>query len=425
MAPKGYSADVGKLLSNLKDFFEREKLESKSIMINNINVRMEMATGIPRQTISRLLKPKKLCQEKYSSNKIHIDDFDRRAIIRKVHQFYQRREFPTLDKLLAVIRKDLNFTGGRTTLWKFLKKMGFKFKKRDGRKFLVQRPEIVALRHRYLRRMKKVRSEKPNSNIIYLDETWINANHTPSKCWVDEDGKGGIATPLGKGQRLIIVHAGNCDGFVPDAELNFISKNTGDYHNEMNGKHFEEWIDTKVFPNIPENSVVIMDNASYHSVQIEKIPNMSNVKSEMQNWLKNNNISYSSTATKKELDHLIKLHKPPSPKYKIDELAKKYGHEIIRLPPYHPDLNPIELIWSQVKNKVATNNKDFKIKSVQKLFEETLPTITETDWQNAIKHVIGIEQSYWSKENIIDIDINQVIIKLMEDSESDSQPDSD
>ena len=424
MAPKGYSHDVANILAKLRDFFEREKNEGGCIMLQNINIRLEMATGMAQRTIRRLLKPKKEQDHKGSSYQITIDDFDRHAIIRKVHQFYQRREFPTLDTLLAEIRRDLHFTGGRTTLWKFLKKNGFTFKKQDGRRFLVQRPEIVMQRHQYLRKIKKLRQSKPQSKIIYLDETWINANHSPSKCWVDSEGKGGLPTPIGKGQRLIIVHAGSSDGFVPEANLNFISKKTSDYHDEMNGKHFEEWLETKVFPNIPKESSIVVDNASYHSVQSEKSPTMSTRKSDMQDWLKNKNVSFSTNAKKDELYNLIKIHKPRSPKYRIDELAQKYGHTIIRLPPYHPDLNPIELIWSNIKNFVAKNNKDFKIKSIQKLFEEALQNISETDWKNAIKHVIGIESSYWDNDNIIDIDINQILVKLTEDSDSGSDSDA-
>jgi len=94
--------------------------------------------------------------------------------------------------------------------------------------------------------MRKIRRNKPQSNIIYLDETWINANHTPSKCWIGKTGKGGIAAPLGKGQRLIIVHARISEGFVSGAKLDFVSKKTNDYHDEMNGKHFEEWLEKQV-----------------------------------------------------------------------------------------------------------------------------------------------------------------------------------
>ena len=121
----------------------------------------------------------------------------------------------------------------------------------------------------------------------------------------------------------------------------------------MNGKHFEEWMETQLFPNVPENSTIIMDNASYHSVKAEKIPTSNTNKPEMQEWLRKNNVEFSAKLKKKELYTLIKQVKPRFQKYRIDEIAKKWGHEILRLPPYHCDLNPEELIWAQVKSYVA------------------------------------------------------------------------
>ena len=40
-------------------------------------------------------------------------------------------------------------------------------------------------------------------------------------------------------------------------------------------------------------------------------------------------------------------------KYVVDELALKRGITVLRLPPYHCELNPIELVWAQVKGEVA------------------------------------------------------------------------
>lgn len=41
------------------------------------------------------------------------------------------------------------------------------------------------------------------------------------------------------------------------------------------------------------------------------------------------------------------------PIYAIDEIASSYGHEIIRTPPYHPELQPIETCRGVVKNHAA------------------------------------------------------------------------
>lgn len=416
--------DMQKVLATLKGFFEKEKLQGTPISLSNIFDRMHLATGIEKTRITRILKGKSVSKPRRI--KVCLDDFDKKALARIIHDFYRRKEFPTLDKILQIARESINFNGGRTSLWKVLKSMGFKFKKQDGRKFLIQRPEIVFQRHQYLRKMKHIRQSKHPSQIIYLDETWINASHTNSKCWVDSKGQGGFPTPVGKGQRLIIVHAGSANGFVKDAKLSFIAKNdTGDYHNEMNSKHFEEWITDKVFPNIPQNSVIVMDNASYHSTRSEKIPTSNSLKADMQEWLTKNNISFSKSLKKPQLYDIIKMYKPRKIQYRIDNLAKDKGHEILRLPPYHCDLNPEELIWANLKGYVARNNTDFKMTSIQKLFDAALERISPEDWQNAVKHVTEVENSYWKNDHISDIQIEQVLIKLGEDSETDSECSSD
>ena len=51
---------------------------------------------------------------------------------------------------------------------------------------------------------------------------------------------------------------------------------------------------------------------------------------------------------KRELLQLI-VASSPTPKYAVDEMVEAARHEIVRLPPYHCELNPIELSWSQVK----------------------------------------------------------------------------
>ena len=48
-------------------------------------------------------------------------------------------------------------------------------------------------------------------------------------------------------------------------------------------------------------------------------------------------------------------------------MAEKYGHTVLRLPPYHCELNPIEMIWSLIKGHVARENRTFKVNDVKEL----------------------------------------------------------
>jgi hypothetical protein len=57
-----------------------------------------------------------------------------------------------------------------------------------------------------------------------------------------------------------------------------------------------------------------------------------------------------------ELYSLIKLRKPRFNTFKIYALFAGHDHCALRLPPYHPDLNPTELIWASIKAYVAGKN---------------------------------------------------------------------
>lgn len=60
-------------------------------------------------------------------------------------------------------------------------------------------------------------------------------------------------------------------------------------------------------------------------------------------------------------DHYIVMDNAPIHTAKeIDELITKRGHKSIYLPPYSPELNPIEQFWAIVKNKVKRSRFEDK-----------------------------------------------------------------
>jgi transposase len=63
---------------------------------------------------------------------------------------------------------------------------------------------------------------------------------------------------------------------------------------------------------------------------------------------------------KPDLYQLIKMNRAVHRIYKIDsiltELNKTELNKVLRLPPYHPELFPIELILETAKNLVAVQN---------------------------------------------------------------------
>jgi hypothetical protein len=103
----------------------------------------------------------------------------------------------------------------------------------------------------------------------------------------------------------------------------------------MNNTNFENWLRTQLIPNLPSHSVLVLDNASYHSVVDKKDPCSNTRKAQMMEWLSQKNIPYNSTMTKPELNDtsIIKVHRNKSPDYRIDKILKEHGHEILRLSP--------------------------------------------------------------------------------------------
>ena len=63
------------------------------------------------------------------------------------------------------------------------------------------------------------------------------------------------------------------------------------------------------------------------------------------------------------------------PEFLLYNIARKHGHSILRTPPYHPELQPIESCWAVVKNHVAQHN-DCTMKKVRILLEEGFSKVT-------------------------------------------------
>ncbi|KAF7998568.1 hypothetical protein HCN44_010976 [Aphidius gifuensis] len=75
--------------------------------------------------------------------------------------------------------RKINFTGETGTLRKLLKRNGFKWKRRDGRRFLIHKKEIAIKRVEFLSMF--MESKKKGKNIIYLDITLLEENSQPKK----------------------------------------------------------------------------------------------------------------------------------------------------------------------------------------------------------------------------------------------------
>lgn len=354
-----------------------------------------------------------------------LPEYQSRDIRRIIHDFHKTENCRVnVRKLNEKIKKDLDISVSDTSLRRILKKLSFRWRKTENnRKLLVEKMEIRSLRVKYLRQIKNFRSQ--NRPIIFVDETYVHSGHKSSKSWTDNTTKG-LFTTISKGNRLIIVHAGGEMGFIKDSLLMFKSgSKSGDYHDEMNGQNYRKWVEEKLIPNLPANSVVVCDNASYHNVQANRAPNSNSLKNEMIQWLTEKNIPFNPSSLKPELYQLIKWNKDRYVTYLFDDIFSQHGHTLLRLPPYHPDLNPIELIWATVKHNISRRNVTFQLNDVKTIAEEEFKNIDANEWKKRCDHVVKIENEYFDREVQTDMlfEINPVIISLDETGSSSSSED--
>ena len=77
-----------------------------------------------------------------------------------------------------------------------------------------------------------------------------------------------------------------------------------DYHDAMNAECYEKYFEN-VCKLLKPRSVIIIDNASYHSRNDENYPISTWRKAKYQEWLQKNNVTYGTDALSNKTNDLI------------------------------------------------------------------------------------------------------------------------
>ncbi|WP_062501745.1 IS630 family transposase, partial [Moraxella lacunata] len=147
----------------------------------------------------------------------------------------------------------------------------------------------MELRQQFVKQLEQYKQD--NRPIVYLDESGFRGDthrpyayaHQSQRCY-------GTYNWQAKNQT-------NAIGAIYNNKLFAV----GLYECSINSQVFYSWVEQVLLPELPPNSVIVMDNATFHKRQ------------------------------------------------DIQELIQKHNHTILWLPPYSPDLNPIEQVWSWIK----------------------------------------------------------------------------
>jgi transposase len=409
---KEFTQGMKQLVVNLKKFNDDERLR-KNLKAEWSIGQTAKGLGIGEATVRRIMA-------EYNKNEKHVPEERQKARGRPEHaipvglqtvvrQYIRSQNLKGRHVSVELVLEHLRgissgYIFPATTLWRALNRWGFTYGTGKRRSALKERDYVILARRRYLRR--KILNRKPDGGFVrpevYLDETFVNKNHSNQFAWYfNEDGPE-VNKPSGKGERLIIVNAVTIDGWVENASLVFeAKKKTGDYHGQMDWENFSRWFEDRLLPNIPENSMIVMDNASYHNTaEQSSFPKSNSTKEALRKWLDDNEIPWGQDLLKAELYALCKSNKP-KPEYKIDRIAEAAGHLILRTPQYHPELQPIEICWGIVKNYIA-KHCDFTIKKLRENLPLAFSQVTSETCRKLVEKVAGEENKYWEEDGKID-----------------------
>jgi transposase len=141
----------------------------------------------------------------------------------------------------------------------------------------------------------------PLEDLVYIDESGIEMNMCKDRGW----GKKGQILPdkkSGKHYEKKNIVAGLC---ANESVAAFV------FNGSCNTELFESWVEQFLVQELKPGQVVIMDNASFHKSQ------------------------------------------------KTRQLIESAGCRLIFLPPYSPDLNPIEQFWANMKKWIKNKISEF------------------------------------------------------------------
>ncbi|CAF2733820.1 unnamed protein product [Rotaria sp. Silwood2] len=338
------------------------------------------------------------------------------------HKMLEEKIYPTIATLLARLLAEYSDFPIRTesTLLKKMKEIGFQYRKTATVRIALDSITFMSQRATYFQSIDDLRSD--NAQIYYYDETWSNVGDEKRSIWLSDRGEGRLRKNDGKGKRLAISAMINNHAIDIDTIDTFVC----DEDHTMNSSHFIEWL-RKAAEHLRRkycNSTricIVLDNARWHNELCDdaKPPKRSWRKSEIEQWLRKRKIKYEICQKKAQLFELAIANAPPK-KFKADVVAAKFNVQLLRLPVKHSMLNPVELLWAQLKEHIRKNNTSFRLSDIKSLTIDFLNSFTSDSCGKLIQHVRGVEETFRAADELVEEQLEPSLI----DSDSDGERDT-
>jgi len=89
--------------------------------------------------------------------------------------------------------------------------------------------------------------------------------------------------------------------------------------------------------------------------------------------------------TLKAGDYVVMDNAPAHKVESVKILIEKTGAKLLYLPPYSPELNPIELVWNKIK-QFLRKQRPRSIDKLYQAYSEALKNISQNNVENFISH---------------------------------------
>jgi hypothetical protein len=274
---------------------------------------------------------------------------------------------------------------------------------------IVPDASLTVKRHDYLQKFFENRNAPPESRLreVYLDESYIHEHYhrNDDSIWDPSDEQDvRFKKDPAKGRRYCFAAAiqgpnprveepqtdADKAGLVPGSVWSFCpqkkSDHHGDYHKVFNSENFLTWW-KKLLTNLHQPSLIITGNAAYHRVYGEHVPKPAQMKkAECIVYLKDKNIDVDETSSRLQLQRDVREYIKTNEKIEIVRLAEEEGHKVLFTPPYHSDLQPIELTWAFIKGNVG---RQYSVNSTLELVHRLLKLEFKELEEKGHKRVLG------------------------------------
>ena len=268
--------------------------------------------------------------------------------------------------------KNKNYKSALRAVQRYLSNHGFKRGLKNNKIAIAEKQSLVDKRNEYIHILFENRKQDINNRLreVYLDESYIHHHYRyHNNMLYDPNDAQNIQPNLRfKGQRLYFIAAiqesnpnvrniareDDMASIVPNSVHSFEYNKKGDYHNSFNNGTFGEWFRNQLLPNLKQKSLIIMDNAAYHKSLPPDTPNTNKSrKRDILDKLREVGLECEENVGIVELKKIyaayIRLHVKPV----LVQLAESQGHRVIFTPPYHSNLQPIEIVWANIKSRVG------------------------------------------------------------------------